>query len=52
MLNFYYISMTFKKHNEELFRFFNNAPLQGTGFLLYLKDGDLGVKFTLLSVQK
>ena len=29
MLNFYDISMTFKKHNEELFRFFNNAPLQG-----------------------
>ena len=52
MLNFYYISMTFKKHNEELLSFFNNAPLHGTGFLLYLKDGDLGVKFTLLSVQK
>ena len=51
MLNFYYISMTFKKHNEELLSFFNNAPLHGTGFLLYLKDGDLGVKFTLLSVQ-
>ena len=51
MLNFYYISMTFKKHNEELFRFFNNAPLY-RAFLLYLNDGDLGVKFTLLSVQK
>ena len=50
MLKFYDISMTFKKHNEELFRFFNNAPLY-RAFLLYLNDGDLGVKFTLLSVQ-